>query len=114
MTPLSLSQKDAIARALSLREDIHRFQLSWPTPNAPDEPMPPFTWGQLERQLSSVSAGMAQDLVNATRKQAQFKPAEMVLRELLCMASALMDETFPTPPHSPAHGFSDLGEAPMT
>jgi len=118
VTPLSDTQKDAIAQALNLREDINRFHRSWPTPNAPDEPMPTFTWGQLERQLSSLaatrrSAMMAQDLVSATLKQAGFKPPEMVLREILCLASALMDETFPSPP-SLAHGFSDLGEAPMT
>ena len=33
-------------------------------------------------------------LVSATRKQAAFKPSEMVLREVLCIASVLMDETF--------------------
>ena len=34
------------------------------------------------------------DLVEATRKQAPFKPSELVLREILCIASAVMDETF--------------------
>jgi hypothetical protein len=32
--------------------------------------------------------------VTATRKQASFKPNELVMREILCIASAVMDETF--------------------
>lgn len=118
MTPLAKSQQDAIARALNLREDISRFQDAWPTPNAVDEPVPSFTWGQLERQLANLaatrqSAVMTHDLVNATRKQAGFKPPEMVLREILCVASVLMDNGFSPPPPG-AHGCSGLGEAPMT
>jgi hypothetical protein len=118
VTPLSETQKDAIGRALNLREDISRFHRSWPTPNAPDEPMPTFTWGQLERQLANLAASrlnavMTHDLVSATRKQAGFKPPEMVLREILCVASALMDEGFPSSP-PPVRGCSDLGEAPMS
>jgi hypothetical protein len=118
VTPLSKSQQDAIVQALNLREDISRFQNAWPTPNAVDEPMPNFTWGQLERQLANLaatrqSAVMTHDLVSATRKQAGFKPPEMVLREILCVASALMDDSFTLPPAA-AHGCSGLGEAPMT
>ncbi len=52
---------------------------------------------------------MASDLVSATRKQASFKPPEMVLREILCVAGALMDEGF-----LPGQGRSEVGEAPMT
>jgi hypothetical protein len=37
---------------------------------------------------------MVHDLVAATRKQASFKPNELVMREILCIASAVMDETF--------------------
>jgi hypothetical protein len=37
---------------------------------------------------------MVPDLVEATRKQASFKPNELVMREILCIASAVMDETF--------------------
>ncbi len=108
---ISDGQKDAIRQALNLRQDVHRFQQTWPTLNAVDEPVPPFTWKELERQLSSLAVSphaalMASDLVNATRKQARFKPGEMVLREILCVASALMDEGFPLA--------SDAGEAPMT
>ena len=104
-------RKDVIRQALSLRQDVHRFQQTWATLNAVDEPVPAFTWRELERQLSSLAANsraalMASDLVSATRKQARFKPGEMVLREILCMAGALMDEGFPLA--------SDSGEAPMT
>ena len=59
------------------------------------------TWSELERQLMSLSAtasgaAMVHDLVAATRKQASFKPSELVMREILCIASAVMDETFPS------------------
>jgi len=36
----------------------------------------------------------------------------MVLREILCVAGALMDESFPTP-LPPSLGRSELGESPM-
>lgn len=60
---------------------------------------PAFTWETLERQLTDLSVSpsqraLVQTLVSATRKQAAFKPAEQVLREILCIASVLMDETF--------------------
>ncbi|MGR4864582.1 hypothetical protein [Caulobacter sp. LARHSG274] len=118
MTSLSDLQKDAVARALNLRADIRRFQQTWPTPNAPGELAPPFTWAQLERQLSSLAANpraalMAPDLVGATRKQAAFKPPEMVLREILCVAGTLMDESFLDVPAT-RRAPSDIGEAPMT
>lgn len=99
MTQLSPHQKDAVGRAAHLHEDIRRFQRAWPALNSSHDLTPPFTWSQLERQLSSLSAtpgsaALVQDLVTATRKQATFKPAEMVLREILCIASAVMDEAF--------------------
>ena len=43
---------------------------------------------------------MVRDLVEATRKQAPFKPSELVLREILCIASAVMAETFLSDPDS--------------
>ena len=118
MNTLSDFQKNAIVQALNLREEVQAFQQTWPTPNARDETVPAFTWAELERQLSSLavtpsSALMAPDLVSATRKQACFKPPEMVLREILCVAGALMDEAFL---HDPAKAGapSEPGEAPMT
>jgi len=58
-----------------------------------------FSWDMLERQLGDLAVSPSQKalvstLVSATRKQAPFKPAELVLREVLCIASVLMDETF--------------------
>jgi hypothetical protein len=111
--PLTDSQKDAIDQAIGLRRDALNFHKTWPTLNSQDELAPAFTWTELERQLASLaataqSALMASDLVSATRKQANFKPPEMVLREILCVAGALMDESFLSP------GRSDIGEAPMT
>ena len=116
MNELNPHQKDAISRAAHLQQDIDRFQQTWPALNAPPDQTPPFTWSQLARQLSSLSAtpasaAMVQDLVTATRKQAPFKPAEMVLREILCIASAVMDETFP--PRDTGHSSPDPEEAPM-
>ncbi len=60
---------------------------------------PVFTWEQLERQLASLSgapnrAAITPALVSGLRKQARFKPPEMVLREILCLAWTLMDESF--------------------
>jgi hypothetical protein len=111
--PITDSQKRAIDLALSLRQDALNFHKAWPTLNSQDDLTPPFTWTQLERQLSSLAANtdsalMVSDLVSATRKQASFKPPEMVLREILCVAGALMDESFL------ARGPSDMGEAQMT
>ncbi|MDB5457620.1 MAG: hypothetical protein JWP92_3205 [Caulobacter sp.] len=112
MIELSDRQKEAIRQALNTRQEVSLFHQTWPARNAIEAPTPGFTWAQLERQFSSLaatpqSAAMAQDLVRATRKQSRFKPSEMVLREILCIASVLMDETFL------ADG-SDLGEASMT
>ncbi|WP_421738990.1 hypothetical protein [Caulobacter sp.] len=117
MTELNPYQKDAIGQAARLYGDIQRFQRTWPALNSIHDTAPPFTWSQLERQLSSLSATpesatLIHDLVSATRKQASYKPAEMVLREILCIASAVMDETFPSDSEASC---SDAGEgAPMT
>ena len=101
MTELNPHRKDAIDRAAHLHQDVERFQQTWPALNSAHDLTPPFTWSQLERQLSDLSATRANaalvcDLMTATRKQAAFKPAELVLREILCIASAVMDETFPS------------------
>lgn len=70
----------------------------WPA--CPQETtMPAFTWQQLERQLADLaatpaSAALVPPLVSGIRKQASFKPPEMVLREVLCLAWTLLDEEF--------------------
>lgn len=86
-------------RALRLRREIDDFEARWPTLAKRDEALPPINWAQLERQLVDLSAtpaqaDMARHLVSATRKLAPFKPAEMVLREILCMTWVLLDENF--------------------
>jgi hypothetical protein len=91
-------QKDAIGRAAHLRREVSSFQDAWPRLNSA-ELLPPITWSELERQLMSLAvspaaASMVPELVAATRKQASFKPTELVMREILCIASAVMDETF--------------------
>lgn len=98
MNELTPHQKDAIGRAAHLRQEVMSFQSEWPLLNTA-ETLPPITWGELERQLGSLSVtpagkSMVHDLVEATRKQASFKPSELVMREILCIASAVMDETF--------------------
>ena len=98
MNELTPHQKDAIGRAAHLRQEVKSFQHTWPMLNSA-EVLPPITWSELERQLQNLSvtpagASMVHDLVEATRKQASFKPSELILREILCIASAVMDETF--------------------
>lgn len=98
MNELTPHQKDAIGRAAHLRREVTSFQDAWPRLNSA-EMLPPITWSELERQLQSLAvspaaASMVPELVAATRKQASFKPNELVMREILCIASAVMDETF--------------------
>jgi hypothetical protein len=86
----------AVDRALAVRRDIERFQRAWPGLDAKEDLAPAFTWAELERQLSSLSAGphgalIAAGLIRSVRQWADPKPPEMVLREILCMAGALMN-----------------------
>lgn len=89
----------AVNRALHLRREIEAFTERWPTPSPPGASIPAFSWSQLERQLidlaaSPAQADMARHLVSATRKLSAYKPPEMVLREILCLAWVLLDENF--------------------
>lgn len=98
--PQCSEARDAIRRAVMTKRDIQAFQEAYPIcQTAYGKPIEGFTWDMLERQLTALAAGpykaaMAGPLVSATRKQARFKPPEMVLREILCLASTLMDESF--------------------
>lgn len=89
-----------IGRALRLRREIDEFEVRWPAAGpAGEEPIPSFSWDQLERQLVDLAAtptqaAMARHLVSANRKLAPFKPPEMVLREILCLTWVLLDESF--------------------
>jgi len=85
-------------RVIPFRRTARPVQSAAASPKA-ETPALTFTWEGLERQLSELAITQAQKnlvstLVSATRKQAVFKPSELVLREVLCIASVLMDETF--------------------
>lgn len=93
------STKEIVANARSMRKEVDSFLERWPEIPPATGPLPSISWRQLERQLADLATSparkqMAGPLVSATRKQAPFKPAEMVIREVLCIAAVLMDETF--------------------
>ncbi|MFZ5668804.1 MAG: hypothetical protein ACOY4K_04875 [Pseudomonadota bacterium] len=65
----------------------------------PAADMPVWTWSQLEDALGEIAASrqqhdMIETLVSATRKQARFLPTGHVLKEILCIAWVIADETF--------------------
>jgi hypothetical protein len=90
--------RKTIQTAVHLRREIDHFEAKWP-PLGTEAPMPTFSWQQLERQLVDLAATKQQaalvgPLISANRKLAAFKPPEMVLREILCLAWVLLDENF--------------------
>jgi hypothetical protein len=90
---------------MRVRDEVAAFERRWPTSPDQDAPVPTFTWSQLERQLADladtpIKAAMATELVSALRKMSQFKPPEMVLREILCTSWALLDEGFQPGPEA--------------
>ena len=94
-----LERRSAVSQAINLRREVERFEARWPKPTPGETEISGITWAQLERQLadladSPIKSDMARDLVSATRKMARFKPPEMVLREILCLASTILDESF--------------------
>lgn len=61
--------------------------------------MPVWTWSQLEDALGEIAASrqqhdMIEALVSATRKQATYLPTGHILKEILCIAWVIADETF--------------------
>lgn len=65
----------------------------------PTADMPVWSWNQLEDALRDLAASrqqqeMVETLVSATRKQARFLPSGHVLKEILCIAWVIADETF--------------------
>jgi hypothetical protein len=92
-------RRAAVRQALRLRRETDAFERRWPAPRTAGPMLPAVSWGQLERQLADLTdtpakAAMARELVSATRKMAEFKPPEMVLREILCLAWTLLDDGF--------------------
>jgi hypothetical protein len=62
-----------------------------------EPPMPTFTWTQLERQLRDLATcphteELVGQLLSGIRRQARWKPPELVLREVLCLAWTMLDE----------------------
>ena len=95
----TMNRRAAVGRAARVREEAAAFERRWPAPPSHEDSVPSFTWSQLERQLadlvdSPMKAAMARDLISGLRKMSQFKPPEMVLREILCTSWALLDEDF--------------------
>ena len=95
----TMDQRAAVSRAMRVRNEVAAFERRWPAPPSHEDSVPSFTWSQLERQLadladSPMKAAMARDLISGLRKMSQFKPPEMVLREILCTSWALLDEDF--------------------
>jgi hypothetical protein len=94
-----LGQRKTVRQAICLKQESDPFRQIWPEPPEPERAMPQFTWEQLERQLADLcgspdKAALTPALVSGMRKQARWKPSEMVLREILCLAWTLMDEGF--------------------
>ena len=103
MDPAVGRRRSAVRQAMRIRREAETFARRWPEPEPSEPQAPPICWSQLERQLADLAgcpirAGMARDLISATPKTARFKPPEMVWREILCLAWALLDEGFPGDP----------------
>lgn len=97
--PGTARQRGAVRQAMRLRREAEAFERRWPRAQISEPMIPAVSWTQLERQLMDLAdtpakAAMARELVSGTRKMAGFKPPEMVLREILCLAWALLDESF--------------------
>jgi hypothetical protein len=65
----------------------------------PAADMPVWTWNQLEDALRELAASrqqqdMVESLVSATRKEARILPSGQDLKEILCIAWVIADETF--------------------
>ena len=75
-------------------------------------PMPAWTWEELETELLQLTAGtqmhaIVQNVVSATRKQARFKDRRTILREVLCLTSAVLDDDF-------ARRLRESGDIPLS
>lgn len=92
-----LSPDPLLAKALELRADVERFNSRW-APLPLGEPCLSISWAELERQLvelapSDLQAELVHRLVARTRAYASLKPPEMVLREVLCIAALILDDS---------------------
>lgn len=67
--------------------------------NSASTPLPSWSWEDLEAELLQLTAGtqvqaIVPNIVSATRKQARFKDHRTILREVLCLTSAVLDDDF--------------------
>ena len=90
---------DLVSRALQINAEVERFRERW-SPLPASGPCVSFTWEELERQLvdlapSDLQAELVRRLVERTKLYAELKPGEMVLREILCIAALVLDESEP-------------------
>ncbi len=93
------SNPSLVSRALQIRTEVEQFNGRW-SPLPDTSPPLCFKWDELERQLvdlapTELQAELVHRLVERTRQFAQLKPPEMVLRELLCIAALVLDESEP-------------------
>ena len=80
--------------------------------NSNSTPLPSWTWEDLESELLQLTAGthvqaIVPNVVSATRKQARFKDRRTLLREVLCLTSAVLDDDF-------ARRLRDSGSNPLS
>ena len=100
-TPRIPSDRNLVSRALQIRAEVDRFNGRWaPLPGG--EARLAFKWEELERQLvdlapSELQAELVHRLVERARQFAELKPPEMVLREVLCIAALVLDESGAAP-----------------
>lgn len=91
--------QQAIAEGRWLAEEIGRFESQFP-PIAQESPEDlRLNWTAIERQLIDLALrpavkAMIPALVSAIRKHSRLKPSELLFRELLCLASVVLDEDF--------------------
>jgi hypothetical protein len=91
--------QQAIAEGRWLAAEIGRFESLFPPIGGATPADLRVSWPAIERQLihlarrPSVKA-MVPALVSAIRKHALLKPPELLFRELLCLASVVLDESF--------------------
>jgi hypothetical protein len=91
---------ELVSRALQINAEVERFRERWSPLPASGPPCVSFTWEELERQLvdlapTDLQAELVRRLVERTRLYAELKPGEMVLREILCIAALVLDESEP-------------------
>ena len=91
-----------LSQTLWMKSEVDRFEASFRSSPQTKTPLPVWTWEQLERQLVSLASSPAMasatpELISAVRKQSRWLPPEMVLREILCAAFAVMDGDFSPP-----------------